>query len=250
MTQIVAHRGDHSRYPENTIPAFESAVQVGADAVEFDVRLTADHVPVIFHYYYLEQITDLVGPLFRFRYEELDNVHFMSNNSAHNQGVRIPTLVEVLDTLSGRIGMEIEIKGPEPEVAQIIGSILSKYKSYWDALEITSYEPALLTAIRESCPGIATDLLIPRSECWMGLDVVAYQATHRARLAGARAVHLHPTQLEPDILSYIRDHGIDVHAWDVNDHAGLKSVAESGIKRFTTDELTSALKYQAGRLEK
>ena len=45
--EIVAHRGVHDEFPENTLPAFERAIELGADAVELDVRLTADGVPVV-----------------------------------------------------------------------------------------------------------------------------------------------------------------------------------------------------------
>lgn len=53
MTQfeIVAHRGAHDQVPENTLPAFERAIELGADAVELDVRLTADGIPVVYHLY-------------------------------------------------------------------------------------------------------------------------------------------------------------------------------------------------------
>ncbi|MBN1218885.1 MAG: glycerophosphodiester phosphodiesterase [Anaerolineae bacterium] len=61
MFEIVAHRGAPTEVaPENTIPAFQRAIDLGADAVELDVRLTADHVPVVYHYFYLEEATGLV----------------------------------------------------------------------------------------------------------------------------------------------------------------------------------------------
>jgi glycerophosphoryl diester phosphodiesterase len=50
--ELVAHRGVADGAPENTLPAFWKAIELGADAVEFDVRLTRDHEPVIYHYTY------------------------------------------------------------------------------------------------------------------------------------------------------------------------------------------------------
>ena len=100
---------------------------------------------------------------------------------------------------------------------------------------MTSYEPALLLSIQRLCPGLATDLLFPRSEPWMKLDVVAYQALHMARLARARAVHLHPAQLSPEVVSAINRRGIQIHAWDVNDEPALRLVAGLGIPRICTD---------------
>jgi glycerophosphoryl diester phosphodiesterase len=57
--EIVAHRGVATQYPENTIPAFLRAIELGADAVELDVRLTKDKIPVVYHYYYLDKIGSL-----------------------------------------------------------------------------------------------------------------------------------------------------------------------------------------------
>lgn len=66
--EIVAHRGLADQFPENTIPAFEEAIEHGADAVEeLDVRLSADKIPLVYHYYYLHELKNLAGPVFNSR---------------------------------------------------------------------------------------------------------------------------------------------------------------------------------------
>jgi glycerophosphoryl diester phosphodiesterase len=115
-------------------------------------------------------------------------------------------------------------------------------------IEVTSYEPGLLLAVGGRCPGVAMDLLFPRSEDWMGLDVVAYLAGHRARLARARAVHLHPSQLSLDVVSAIRRQGIEVHAWDVNDEQALRTAVELKVPRVCTDRLQQALQFRQALL--
>jgi len=242
--EIVAHRGVPTEAPENTIPSFERAIELGADAVELDVRLTRDQVPVVYHYFYINELTHLSGPIFDYTYDQLRDVEVLSTGGSRNEGCRISTLSEVLEALGGRIDMEIEIKGPEPESSGIIGSILRDFRQLWNTIEITSYEPTLLLDIKRLCPGLPTDLLFPRSEEWMGLDVVAYVATHRGRLAGARAVHLHPTQLSSEVLSTVRSHGIEIHAWDVNNEESLNRVVELGIPRICTDELQYAIDFR------
>lgn len=244
LFEIVAHRGVPEGVPENTMPSFERAIDLGADAVEFDVRLTADKVPVVFHYFYLQEITSLNGPIFECTYERIKTARFTGKSNLNIGHITIPTLDDVLELIGGRIGMEIEIKGPELEAAQIVGEVLGSYRSLWEIIEVTSYEPALLLEIRKRCPDLSTDLLVPRSEDWMGLDVVAYSDLQRARLAGARAVHLHPTQLSPGVVSTIREHGIQVHAWDVNDNRSLEAVESLKIPKFSTDRLQQALHFR------
>jgi len=242
--QIVAHRGIPNEAPENTLASFERAIQLGADAVELDVRLTADGVPVVFHYYYLEMCTTAAGPIFNFSLEQLRPVQvFCRQNPAVMPG-RISTLAEVLEAIGGRIGLEIEIKGPEPEAPGIIGRVLRDFKALWQDIEVTSYEPALLLAIREVCQGITVDLLFPRSEPWMKLDVAAYQAAQHARLAQARAVHLHPGQLTEEVVRSVRGRGIEIHAWDVNDETALKLTSDLGIPRICTDRFLQAKAFR------
>jgi glycerophosphoryl diester phosphodiesterase len=102
----------------------------------------------------------------------------------------------------------------------------------------------LLADIQQRCPGLATDLLFPRPVAWMRQDVVTYSALHSARLAQARAVHLHPAQLAAETVSTIRQQGIDVHAWDVNDEEALNRIAELDISRICTDKLQQALDFR------
>ncbi len=150
----------------------------------------------------------------------------------------------VLESIGGKIGLEIEIKGPEPESAEIIGKILSNYKHLYNTLEVTSYEPVLLRRIQKCCPGIKTDLLFHRSEYWMRSDVIAYLAIHRARIARARAIHLHPTQLVPEVVTTIRKKGIQIHAWDVNDKKSLERVVDLDVNKICTDNFKLTFDYR------
>lgn len=239
---IVAHRGVPDIYPENTIPAFERAIELGADAIELDVRLTSDHIPVVFHYFYLNEITSAAGTIFNYTHEQLKEIELFSH---HGHGrAKISTFAEVLDAVGERIGLEIEIKGPEPESVKIIANVLSDYKRIWNNIEVTSYEPMLLREFQKRCPKIPTDLLFPRSEAWMKLDVVTHLAIHRSRLAKVRAVHLHPSQLTSDVVSEIQKHGIQVHAWDVNDEQSLQLCADLEIPKICTDKFQQAKSFR------
>jgi glycerophosphoryl diester phosphodiesterase len=242
--EIVAHRGVTTEIPENTIPSFQRALELGADAIELDVRLTRDRVPVVYHHFYLDGYTSGSGTIFDYTLDQLRDVEVLDKNGKAVPGCTIPTLHEVLETFGRRIGFEIEIKGPEPEATELIADVLHDFWHPWETIEVTSYEPALLLDIQRRCPGLVTDLLFPRSEDWMGLDVVAYMAIHYARLARARAVHLHSTQLSAEVVAAVQSSGIEIHSWDVNDEQALKTIVDLGITNICTDRLRWALEFR------
>jgi glycerophosphoryl diester phosphodiesterase len=249
LFEVVAHRGCPDTAPENTLPAFLRAAALGADAVELDVRLTSDRVPVVYHWFYLEALTTLTGPVFCYTWDELRQARFSPCAGMECSDLSISSLEEVLDSLAGRVGLEVEIKGPEPESAEVVASTLRNFPGVLDSLEVTGYEPLLLERFHRLLPGIPVDLLIPRSEAWMKHDVVAYTALQRGLLAGARAVHLHPTQLDEESIRYIRQGGCEVHAWDVNDLDSLALVRSLEIPRLDTDFLQQALEFREGTLD-
>ncbi len=241
---IVAHRGVTAGAPENTAPAFEQAIRLGADAIELDVRLTADKVPVVYHYYYLDGFTTGSGTIFRHTLAQLRDLDVPCRANPGAPAGKISTLSEILDQFGGRIAMEIEIKGPEPEAPEIVSGVLRQFRQHWSLIEVTSYEPALLTRVRELCPDLPVDLLYPRSPEWMKLDVAAYEAAQRARLAGARAVHLHPTQLSDEAIAVVHGAGVQIHCWDVNNRDDLRLIAAYGIPRICTDNPAQALEFR------
>ena len=99
MTWVIAHRGASAELRENTLPAFERAIAVGADFVELDVQATADGALVVFHDLDLDRLTPLSGPLRR-------------RSAAELREHGIPTLDEVLAVTRGRVGVMAELKSP------------------------------------------------------------------------------------------------------------------------------------------
>lgn len=246
--KVVTHRGATKAAPENTLAAFRRALDLGADAVELDVRLTRDQCPVVYHYFYLEEMTTAAGPIFERTAEDLRAARVVvapRSNGDHG----IPTLEAILEEFGGRLGLEIELKDPEPEAAAIAGNLLWAFRPIWDSIEVTSFEPALLADLRRRCSGIATALLFPRSESWMRADVVAHAAVHRARLARASAVHLHPTQLTPEVVARVRSGGVEVHAWEVNDEPALRLCSDLAVPWICTDDLEPALLFRSSHRE-
>jgi glycerophosphoryl diester phosphodiesterase len=213
--------------------------------VELDVRLTRDHVPVVYHYFYLDEVTTGSGPIFEQTAHDLRDVRVVGSDRL-GSGHEIPTLEEILEDFGRLLHLDIELKGPEPEAAAIVGDLLVGFQSLWATIEVTSFEPSLLRDVRRLCPGIVTALLFPRSEDWMRLDVVAYAALQRARLAEAQVVHLHPSQLTADVVSHVRAGAVDIHAWQVNDAQALQAAADLQVPSICTDQVEQAVAFGRG----
>jgi glycerophosphoryl diester phosphodiesterase len=234
---IFAHRGVHDTAPENTIPAFERAVSLGADGIEFDVRLTADRVPVVFHDASLERLTSSSGGIGRLSLPQIKAARFAASGGKE---AAIPALREVLETFTGRIAMQIELKGTDPGVSILAGEVLQDFRSAWDDMEIISFEPALLSALPAGCRGLKTGLLCPEYAFWMRWNAGMEWMLRRAGRVGARAVHLHASQLSAKTAAAINRRGFETHVWDVNGQKKCSDALAWSIASICTEEVRTA----------
>ena len=99
LTWVIAHRGASAEEKENTLPAFERAIEHGADYVEFDVQASSDGEPVVFHDLRLDRLTSANGSL-------------RARPVAELRELGIPTLDDVLELTAGRVGVMAELKRP------------------------------------------------------------------------------------------------------------------------------------------
>jgi hypothetical protein len=102
----------------------------------------------------------------------------------------------------------------------------------------------MLLDLRRDCPGLAADLLTPPPAPWMGEDVFLYQALHRARLAQARAIHLHIDQVSAAAVATIRARGIDVHVWGVEDARTVAKAVDLRIPKVCTDHTAAVVRLR------
>ncbi len=109
----VAHRGASGYAPENTIAAFDKAVDMKADYIEIDVQMSKDGELVIIHDTTVDRTTDGTGKVKDLTFEELRSLDAGSWKSPEFSGEQIPTFDEILDRYRGKIGVLIELKAPE-----------------------------------------------------------------------------------------------------------------------------------------
>ena len=160
---IIAHRGYKAKYPENTLAAFESAVDAGAQMIELDVRRTRDRQVVVIHDETLERTTDGSGPVKDQTLEKIKQLDAGSWFHPRFAGERIPTLEEVLDRMANRILINIEIKATEDKVHRLSDSIeqqvvdLIHRKNARSSVIMSSFESKILQNVNQiqNAPPIA-----------------------------------------------------------------------------------------------
>jgi glycerophosphoryl diester phosphodiesterase len=107
---VISHRGEHLHHPENTIPAFEEAINLGADFIEVDVRTSADGVLVLSHDNTVDRCTDGRGEVAKMTFEQLRSLDAGIKMGPQFAGTRIPTFDEVMDLARGKIGIYVDVK--------------------------------------------------------------------------------------------------------------------------------------------
>ncbi len=114
LIHLVAHRGDARECPENTLPAFTSALNLGVRFLELDVHLSSDGVPVVIHDHVLARTTGHPGVAFDLTADELTRIEAAETERFGDRflGTRIPLLSEVLDLIRGRpeVTLFVELK--------------------------------------------------------------------------------------------------------------------------------------------
>jgi glycerophosphoryl diester phosphodiesterase len=151
---VVAHRGASVEQPENTIAAFEAAIDAGADAVEFDVRMTADGHAVVLHDPDVSRTTDGTGIVSEMTLEDV-------------RRLGVPTLEETLKLLSGRAAVDIEIKnaadepGYTPDAEPAVEATLSALDEvgFSGPVIVSSFNPRSIAHSRALRPDVPTGLL-------------------------------------------------------------------------------------------
>ncbi|MFC1881266.1 glycerophosphodiester phosphodiesterase [Thermodesulfobacteriota bacterium] len=169
---VIAHRGYRKQYPENTLSAFEAAVETGAAMIELDVMLSRDRKPVVIHDATLERTTDGHGAVNDYTMEELKQLDAGSWFDAKYADQRLPELSEVLDLVNGRTRVNIEIKAsayehhnpPDAIEKQVVA--LVKQKNLQDSVLISSFDIDILVQIAsmEDPPAIALISKTPASK--------------------------------------------------------------------------------------
>lgn len=239
---VVAHRGASAAYPENTLPSFEGAVQAGADLVELDVRLSADNEPVILHDLDVSVTTDGTG-----RVHELTLSEIKGFDASRGRGERteVPTLREALELLSGRVGVNIEVKNlPEepafdsPREAAVEKTLRALQDvGFSGPVVICSFNWLSIERVRELEPSLPTGFLTIA-----GIDPHASLTYVKSK--GHSLVLPHVVALLPageEFVEAAHHEGVRVGTWTVDEPSAIEQVFAMGVDAVATNDPATAV---------
>lgn len=235
--KIIAHRGANKYAPQNTLPAFEKAIEFGATGVETDVHVTKDGIPVICHNYTINDTSNGIGSISSYTLEELKQFDFGSYYSHRFAGVKIPTLDEFLELIaSSNIEvMNIELKSPREKETGIVESTIKAVKNHelFNRLLISSFDPKLLIEAKKIDPRCQTGLLYAPNHI-EGIVANVFPVKF-AKNIGANALHPVEFYVSRQYVEAAHNAGIKVNPWTVNRDSTIERFIKIGVDGIITD---------------
>jgi glycerophosphoryl diester phosphodiesterase len=219
---VIAHRGAWGLAPQNSLAAFEEAVQLGCDAVELDVRRTLDGRVVVVH-----DARAGVRPIAKLTHEQVQS------RPRHRH---LPALEEVLDLIAGRIGVDVELK-EDGYVEQAMAIV--KRRLAPEQYVVTSFRDSVLPTVKRTAPATRTGLL---------LSPHRHPGQLRRRVADTKVdfVAPHARLARAGLLAWATAHELPCWIWTVNDRRALRLLGrDPRIAAVITDRPGRALQQRS-----
>lgn len=241
--RLFAHRGASGERPENTLAAFERAVELGCEYIELDVHAAQDGHVVVFHDDTLERTTNGLGPVGEYALaalQQLDAGYRFSPDGGQTRPFRasdvvIPSLEEVLSGFP-QVRFTVEIKQSAPPIEEAVVAVVNACGRAGDVV-LASKEDAVLARVRKLAPDIATSC--------------GYQeiADFIQRVATGRLDDYRPPgqafQIPPDYegiplvteatLAAAHRFGLEMHVWTINEPSEIRRLLDLGVDGVMSD---------------
>lgn len=242
---VIAHRGDTSAAPENTLAAFAAAIDAGADGIELDVHPSRDGALVVHHDHYLDRTTNGAGIVSDRTLAELRALDAGAWFDEKFAGECIPTLDEVLSLANGRARLEIELKGTTLSFLERVLDALRAADAV-ASVELTTPHRPLLWHMHRHEPSIPTGMFFEPRPAWMTPELGRRQVMDLMSLAGASVAHLPIDVIDAAFVGRLHDAGLRLHGANLNDADAINRAIESGVDQFTTSRLDLAQRVSEG----
>ncbi len=230
-TLVVAHRGASAEAADNSLEAFEKAIQVGSDLIEFDVRRTRDDRLIAFHDATVGG--HLVGRLTR------EEIHLQT-------GIKPPLLNDVLDLTKGRVGLDVELK-EDGYTERVLTAVGARFEP--DQLVVTSFIDSVVTEAKRLAPAIQAGLLVGRArpQHLLRSRLSELFPARRAHACGADFIAMHFRLADLRALPRADRAGFPTYIWTVNDDDRLRRyLMDPRVRAVITDVPRRALELRQG----
>ncbi len=224
----IAHRGASGRAPENTHASFAAALDLGAEAIELDVQLSADGELVVIHDETLERTTDGAGQVGDHTAAELAALDAGSWFGATFAGERIPRLADVLAQVRDRVTLNVEIKSArdlgliEPKLAALVAV---EKATEW--VVFSSFHSAGVRNMRAAAAWARLGVLCDEDPRTRGL-ALANEVNAELLIPGRR-------WLDARIVEEAHVRGLDVWVWTVNEPGEMRRLIALGVDALFSD---------------
>lgn len=214
---IFAHRGANSFAPENSLSAFEKAIDIGCDGIELDVRLCASGEVVVFHDRSTARMTGHRGSIHRMNFSEIKQLILGNIDSTIE---KIPTLDQILELARKKVLINIDIKKDpffknnlEEKIIQIL-----KRHSLKENIILSSFNPFVLKKIALLYPGLHNGFIFRNRSSMMFLNGQPVQSLHaRYRI------------LDKNYISNLTQRASEIYAWTIDEAKGMLEQIQLGI---------------------
>ncbi len=219
---IIAHRGFSARYLENTLAAFQGALEIGTDMIEMDLHLTRDGELVVIHDATTARVSKEKVGVRRVTLSRLKQVNLKGNHT-------VPTLEEVLDLVAQRIPLNLELK------AKGTGEALARFllkRGHIRGLLVSSYSAQELRAFRELYTSISVARIYAR---------VSTKDLIRDAKAGYFSIHVNQLHIGEDKVEAAHCLGLKVLVFTVDDPKEIVRLFSMGVDGIFTNDPETAL---------
>ncbi len=247
---VLAHRGFRGAYPENTMPAFQKAAELGVDGLETDIHQTKDGVLVVCHDETVDRTTNGSGLIKEMTLAELQRLDAGYRWTADNgrtyphrgQGITIPTLEELF-TAFPQFWINVDIKQSSPPIVTPFVAMIRQFNMA-DKMMVGSFDTETVRQFRQQCPEVAAAASEPEARRLVILSKLGLGRFYRGQ---AQAMQLPEWNgrlhiITPRFVKDAHQAGTAVHVWTVNETADMQRLIRIGVDGIITDFPNKMLK--------
>lgn len=226
-----AHRGASAHAPENTIEAFQLALEQGAKFIEFDVKLSADKNVVVIHDQSVDRTTNGKGKINQLALPEIKQLDAGSWFDDRFSGAKVPTLDEVFEVLGKKLFMNVELTNYATPFDALVDRVAASVKKYGMEKRVifSSFYPTNLIRAKWLLPDVPRgQLTFPGKTGW-------WQRLWGG-LIDVQANHPYTSDVTVDSVAQAHRHRRLVHVWTVNKPDDMRRLCDLGVDGFFTDD--------------